>query len=313
MTALLFLLAIIAGSLILVKGTRIFITSASKIARHFRVSEYTISFLLIATATSLPETMVGITSALDKNPILSFGNAVGSNIALLTLIPALPILLGTTLKTHRILTSKDIYYGGFFSLLPLLLTIDGKLSRIDGVVLITLWLFYIVSMLRKSRGIESLIDRVERTNLWKQVIFFLLGLGMILGASEMIVSSAEKISASLGLGLAFIGLTITAIGTSLPEIAFSIEAARKHKPGEILGDILGSLVTNSTMVLGVTAVIFPIQIPGRIGINPTAVFMIISLAIFLRASQTQEKLDKWEAITMLFVYVLFILGEYLLT
>lgn len=310
MPAPLLILAIIGLSVTLIKATEHLVLSASKIARRLGISEYTISFLLIATATSLPETMVGITSALDKNPILSFGTAIGSNIALLTLIPALPILLGSVIHTRYAIVSKDIYFGSLFAMFPLLLSLDGSLNRIDGIILLIAYVGYTQVVLRRSKGIESLVDIVERTNVVKQFIVFILSLSFVLISSNLIVKLAEVLSNRLGMGLAFIGLTITAIGTSLPEITFSIQAARKHKQGEVLGDIIGSLIVNSTLVLGVTAVIFPIILTSTL-INISGImFMLLSLALFLRIVKTQAKIDKWEAVVMIFIYILFIAGEY---
>jgi len=314
MPSLLYFVVIFISSYLLIKSTALFINSSTKIARFFSLSGYTVTFLLIAISTSLPETVVGITSALEKNPILSFGNAIGSNIAMLTLVLAIPILIGTNIGTHQAIKSGDIYRMGIFSLLPILLSIDGTLTKIDGIILLTGYVGNALLVIRRSTGLENLIDRFEHgyINIWKQAVVFGLALLLIVASSEAIVRSATSISDALGLSLGFVGLTLTAIGTSLPELTFTISAMKRRKPQEVLGDITGGVIANSTFVLGITSIIHPIVV-NKSNIGPsTLIFMIITLAIFLRVAKTKEKLDKKEAVVLLGVYVLFILVEYYL-
>jgi cation:H+ antiporter len=301
---------IIISSVVLIKAVTLFIRSTAKIAHHFKISGYTISFLLIAIATSLPETVVGITSALEGNPVLSYGNALGSNIALLTIIVAIPSLINSGLKTREIYRTHDIYYTALFSLLALVLSLDGTLSRIDGIALLVSYTIYILAVLRRSHGIESLFDSLERINIWKEFVLFTIALILLLVASDGIVTSAVNLSQALGLGLAFIGLTLTAIGTSLPEIAYSIGAVKSHKENDVLGDVIGSVVANSTLVLGITSVIHPITLPSlELSISSVS-FMLVSLLLFLVFASTNRRLEKYEAFILVNIYVLFVIVEY---
>jgi cation:H+ antiporter len=303
---------ILISSLILIKAVSMFIRSASKIAHHFKISGYTISFLLVAIATSLPETVVGITSAIEKNPILSYGNALGSNIALLTIIVAIPGLINSGIKTREIYRTHDIYYTALFSLLALSMSLDGQISRMDGVALLVSYIIYIVAVLRRSHGIESLFDTLERINIWKQAVFFTVSLVLLLIASEGIVKGAINLSSSLGLGLAFVGLTVTAIGTSLPEIAYAIRAVKDNKENEILGDVIGSVVANSTLVLGITAVIYPIKLPS-LGMSISSImFLLISLLLFLIFASTKRRLERFETVILFTLYLVFVAVEFFL-
>jgi cation:H+ antiporter len=305
---------ILIASIILIQAVKLFIDSSSKLARHFGISAYTISFLIIAVATSLPEVVVGITSALDKNPILSFGNAIGSNVALLTLVIAFPVLFATEkgISTRTILHSKDAYYSTFFALLPIALIVDGELTQIDGIILLSAYIFYFIMVWRRSSPIEHLLEHFEGVNVWREAFFFFLSLLLLLVASEMIVKAALSLSVQLNWGLTFIGLTITAIGTSLPEIAFTMGAAKRRFQQEVLGDIVGSIVANSTLVLGITSVIHPIKITnGEIGFSSLLLFVAI-LLIFLRFTRTREKIDKFEALVLLSLYFVFVIAEYYL-
>lgn len=309
------LVLILAGSIALVTAVKLFIESSSKIARHWGVSGYTISFLIVAIATSLPEVVVGITSAIANNPILSLGNAVGSNVALLTLVISVPILLNTSpgLSTRSVLHSKDAYYTLFFSLLPIALMLDGTLHRYDGLILLVVYCIYFFIVWKRSKGVEKILEQLEEINVWKQAVVFIGSLLLLLASSEAIVRAAIGLSSGIGLSVAFIGLTITAIGTSLPELAFTIGAASEGRhQQEILGDVVGSIVANSTVVLGFTAIITPIEIVnGQFGIF-TVLSFVFMLLIFLRMIKTREKIDKGEALVLLFMYFGFLAFEFYL-
>lgn len=303
---------ILVGAVFLVKAVDIFIISSTKIAQHFNISGYTISFLLVAIATSLPETVVAINSGFAKQPLLSYGNAMGSNITLVTLVIALPIILGKDMVTRSVLLSRDAYYSTFFAFLPAFLSFDGNLSRIDGLILLIAYITYLSSVIKKSRGIERLVQRFEKINIWKTFVLFVISLIGLLASSRGIVLGAINISQEMGWALSFVGLTITSLGTSLPEIAFVISSETKNNQREILGDIIGSVVANSTLVLGITAVIYPIQLHHSSFSSSTILFLTIALLVFLKFSISKQKLEKYEAFILLGIYMLFLLTEYFL-
>lgn len=313
MTPLVSTLLIVVASIVTVPAVKLFISSLSKISRHIGISAYTISFLIVAIATSLPDIVVGITSALEGNPNLSFGNAIGSNITLLTLVIALPVFFSLKgISTRTILHSRDAYYAVFLALLPITLIVDGTLTRTDAIILLVTYFIYFIRVWRQSSQIEQILEQFEHVNIWKESFIFLFSLVLLLGASEAIVRAASSLSVELGLGLTFVGLTITALGTTLPEIAFTLGAAQGRHQQEILGDIVGSIVANSTFVLGITAIIHPITIlNGEVSFSSLGLFVII-LLIFLRFSRTREKLDKLEAFVLLILYFVFLVGEYYL-
>ena len=305
---------ILAGSITLVFAVNLFIESSSKIAKKFGVSGYTISLLLVSVATSLPEVVVAVTSALEGTPILSFGDAMGSNVTLVTLVLAHPILINTSkgISTRTILHSKDAYYAILFGILPVLLAIDGTLSRTDGLALMGLYIFYMTVVWRRSKGVEKIIEKIEHVNLWKQFVIFTVSLLLLLGASETIVQTALYMSESVGWDLAFIGVSITAIGTSLPEIAFTITASNGRYQQQILGDIVGSVVANSTAVLGTASMIHPIRIGTEIGHIGLVIFNTLIMLTFIGFVRSREKVDKAEAATLIIIYLLFLASQYYL-
>ncbi len=305
------ILVILTASVALIKGVDLFVKSVSRLAVRFKISAYTVSFFLVAVATSIPETVVAIGSSLEGNSILSFGNAIGSNIALLTIIVAIPCLMTVGLPTRTILNSKDIYYTALSSLLPVILILDGTLGKNDGIVLLLSYAVYVVAVLRKATGLEQIKDGFENVKVLKEIGLFLVGLLILLGASELIVLGAENLSVAMGISLGFIGLTVTALGTSLPEISYSISATRQGQKETVLGDVVGSIVANSTLVLGITALIYPVSIEGSsIGVT-TLFFLVLSLLVFLRFARTKEKLDTVEGISLMLLYLVFLVVSFM--
>lgn len=303
----------IFAGLVIVRSIKAFINSSTKLAHIFNISEYTISFLLISLATSLPELVVSITSGIEKNSVLSYGNAVGSNLALLTLVVAIPVLISAPISTREIIKSKDIYYSSFFLFLALAFALDGVITRIDGFILIVGYLIYIQGVIKKITVFERILEKFEHINAWKEIVIFSASLIFLLLASEGIVRSAINLSNQLEVNLGYLGLTLTALGTSLPEIAYVISLARtKVNTEEILGDIIGSIVANSSLILGVAAVIYPINLKGTHLGFPTILFIISTLFLFLAFSKSDEVINKKEAWVLLLVYFLFLTVEFLL-
>jgi len=299
-------------AILLIKAVDVFINSSTKIAQYFKISGYTISFLLVALATSLPEVVVSVTSGIAKKSLLSYGDAMGSNIALITLVISLPILLGKNIVTRSVLHSRDIYYATFFAFLPALLSVDGDIERSDGIILIIAYVAYLTSVMKRSRGVERIMQHFDNINIVNSIGLFIFSLLLLLASSRGIVLGAVNLSVQMGWALSFVGLTITAIGTSLPEIAFVISSEAKDNQREILGDIVGSVVANSTLVLGIAAVIYPIKLAySSIG-SSTILFLTISLLLFLKFTISKQKLEKSEALVLTSVYVIFILTEYFL-
>lgn len=307
---------LVVSALVISRAIKVFINSSTKLAQLLKISEYTISFLVISVATSLPELVVAITSGLRQNSILSYGDAIGSNLALLTLVMAIPVLVGHSLSTKDIIRSNDIYYSAFFLTLALAMALDGVITRLDGGILIVGYLYYSNSVLKRGTVLENLMDRFkrERTNVWREGVLFVLSLLFLLVASQGIVRSAIDISTNLDISLGFVGLTITALGTSLPEIAFVLGIMNDDhgNKDEILGDVVGSVVANSTLVLGTAAMFWPINLgESKFGFS-TIMIILSTLLLFLAFSKTDEEIDKREAITLLVIYVIFVSLEYYL-
>lgn len=314
----LYILIFVGSCLVLVRSGTWVIRSLTRIARVLEWSKFLVAFVLMAFATSLPELFVGITSALHHQPELSFGNVIGSNIINLTLIVALAVFLASGLKLKRKVARTDSLLTALFAFLPILMILDGSLSRPDGVILlVALWIYLTFLFKRRAKRVKAFSNSLIRDlprfkSFLKDIGLFLGGIGLLLLSAEGIVWSASSFAEAFGLPLITLGILIVALGTNLPEIVFGVKAVAMGHKEMVLGNLMGSVIANSTLVLGVTVLIYPLQIfklsPYLVGIIFT-VFTALFFAIFAR---TDRKITRKEALALLSIYVLFVASQLLI-
>lgn len=319
MIILLYSLIFLISCVVVIKSASLTIKALVKIAKFLKWSEFFVSFLLMAIATSLPELFVGITSAIHGIPQLSFGNIIGSNIINLTLVISIAVLLGGKLVADNLTTQRTTIYTALAALLPLLLMLDGKISRIDGVLLLVVLGFYlrwIFKMKNKFKEkFNNFIDKTEESTIFflKDLTMFFVGVLLLILSSEGIVWTSSKMAISLGIPAVVIGTVLVALGTNLPEIIFSIKAIKMGHKGMVLGNLMGSVIFNSTLVLGITVLISPLKIfafsPYVVGIAFT-IFVVLFFRLFIKSKQS---ISKKEALLLLAIYLTFIATQFVLS
>lgn len=307
------LIVFIVSLAVLIISGSLLVKSLSKIATFLRLSEYVIGFILLAFATSLPEFFVGISSALNKNGSLILGTIMGSNIANLTIIIGIPILLARGIKIQSKKTKKDSLWMIGFVMLPLILMLIGnQISRIDGIILISIFCFYIYKLIREGKKFtKQLENRISR---WKVVAFvfvFIASIGLLYFSSEYVVKYASLLAVDIAIPVIFIGLFMVAFGTSLPELVSGISAVMKGHNEMSIGNIIGSVIANSSLVLGVSALIFPIQANFYYFIVSIS-FMILVAVIFTAFVEERNKISWTEGTALLMLYIFFLIVEFYL-
>lgn len=309
--AFLYIFVIILASVILVKSAHWIIKTLTYLAQYLRVPEFVVAFILAGIATSLPELFVGISAALNKTPILSLSNVLGSNIANLTLILGLTVILIKGLESETRTVQRNISYTSVLIIYPILLTLDGSLSRIDGLGLLVLFALYILILFHQSQDFTKKLERAYRKYLIKNLILFIISMILLLISAYIIVQASDRLAIELNISLFLIGLFLIAIGTSLPELVFGIQAATKKHKGMILGNILGSIAVNSTAVLGVTAIISPIMIKDINLLISSAMFMLVAYLLFIFFTRSKNRISWQEAFILFFFYMAFIIIQFL--
>jgi len=263
----------------------------------------------MATVTSFPEMFVGISAALGNEPTLALGNVLGANIILLTLVFGVVLILGQGVHSHSVIARKDALYMFLFSLAPGFLLLDGTLARGDAIVLMILYGLYVMRLLEQKNAFHETIEKVSRKQLVKSVGIFIVGAVLLFFASQVLVFSAKNIATLLSLEIGLVGLLLVALGTSIPELMFTVRTARKEHDALLFGDLIGSVVTNSTLVLAITALIRPIVIPDVSLYVVPGIFLATVLVLFEIIVRQNKQLGVLEGIVLVFIYLLFLLTE----
>jgi cation:H+ antiporter len=271
--------------------------------------EFLISFFLIAFISILPETMISIVSAIQGNPELGLGTLLGSNVTDLTLVLGIATLFAVKkIKINSKILKNNLFYV-LLLLFPILLGIDGKFSRIDGLILILVGTLFLVKIYADNSKVYKTNKHSKREPFTKPLLLLLLSLGIILLSAFYTVKFAVNFANDIKLPIVLIGITIIAIGTCLPELIFSLKAIRKHHGELALGDIMGTVVIDSTIILGVIALISPFSYNLN-NIYITGSALVLSGILVTRFMKTDKVLSKIEGLLLILFYIIFILIEF---
>ncbi len=266
---LLYIFAVIGGLALLVYGADRFIYGAAGTADALKVSPLIIGLIIVGFGTSAPEILVSGTAALQGNPELGFGNAIGSNIANIALVLGAAALI-MPLKVDSQTLRREFPALLAVSLATFFLVLDGHISRIDsgillvGIVVILFLLAYIASHKKSSDPlVEEFNEEIPHDiSIRRGLVWLIVGLCLLIVSAEILVWGAVKIAQTFGISDLIIGLTVIAIGTSLPELAASIMSAIRDEHDLIIGNIIGSNMFNLLAVIGIAGMISPGEFPA---------------------------------------------------
>ena len=271
---------LLVSIIVIGKGAVWLVDAAARVAKHFGISELVIGLTVVAFGTSAPEFGVTILAAIRGMGDISVGNIVGSNIF------NLGFILGGTAIIHSLKTSRTIVFrDGIFLLFGgILLSVflwDLTLSKIEGIVLFTLLVLYLLYLYFKKETIET-EEPTHAMYRWDPILLF-LGIGLVIVGSHFLVESAVSIARFMGVSDWVIGATIIAAGTSAPEFATSLTAAMKSRYGMSVGNLIGSDIFNLFGVLGVAGMMRNLSVGHDVQINLIILsFMIAVVLIFMR-------------------------------
>jgi cation:H+ antiporter len=315
-----YLFLIFLFSLLLIKATDILIINLKALAKASRMGDFVVTTLILALATSLPEFFVGITSALEGQPNLSLGNVAGSNIANISLVIGGAALIGGSFAVKGVFLRRDVFYAFLAGAAPLILLLDRSLSRVDGLILLALYGFYNVWVLAERRkemaqieekGIVSrLLRRLNHQGTRRELGWIFLGMALLLFSADMIVNLATKITLGVQIPIFLVGLFLVSIGTTLPELAFEIKVVREQKSSMVFGNLLGSIVANGTLIIGVVSLISPIKIQAFEEYLLATVTYVVIFSIFYYFIRTKRRLERWEGAFLIGFYLAFVLAEF---
>ena len=288
---------LVAGLVLILVGANILTEGASAIARRIGVSELVVGLTVVAFGTSAPELAISVLAAVGGSAPLAIGNVVGSNIFNILVIIGVTALVRPIVMERSVMT-MEIPMVLLSSVVLLVLGNSGwlngygdnEVSRVAGIFLLVFFLLFMRYTFASARhpdfsGKDAAPsggsgDEKPPMAVWKSVLFVLGGLAALVWGGDRFVEGASGIAQGLGVSEAVIGLTIVAAGTSLPELATSVVAAVKGRPGLALGNVIGSNIFNVLMVLGLSATIRPLPF-GGIGNFDLGTLLVASVLFWL--------------------------------
>ena len=282
------IVAVVLGLALLVWSADRFVEGAAATARHLGMPALLIGMVVVGFGTSAPEMVVSALASLQGNPGIALGNAYGSNIANIALILGLTALI-SPIVVHSQILRKELPVLTAVSVLAAAQLWDGHLSRLDAVVLLGVFAvlmgWSILQGLRErsdNLGVEMEQELVAHPMpLRRALVWLVVGLVLLIVSSRILVWGAVTIAQALGVSDLIIGLTIVAIGTSLPELASSLAAVRKGEHDLALGNIIGSNLFNTLVVVGIAGAIHPLDIPPEVLTRDMAVMGALTLSLFV--------------------------------
>lgn len=325
--------ALAVGFVLLIGGGEVLVRGAGGLAATLGISPLVVGLTVVAFATSAPEFAVSVDAALSGYPGLAVGNVVGSNIANILLILGLTAIVAPLVATSRIVR-VDIPIMVLFSLVLLLVALDGTISFLDGLLLFAGLVAYVVATIvisRKQSGGRAAAaseepvgdgaaddssgsDSADETRsssvaashpVLVSSALVIVGVVMLVVGARLLVTAASDLAAAWGMSDLVIGLTVVAVGTSLPELATSMVAAIRGERDLAIGNIVGSNMFNIGAVLGMTSLIAPIEIAAGAIRFDLPIMLAVSLAL-LPIAFTGLAIARWEGVLFTGFYAAYI-------
>ena len=275
----------------LIYGADFIIKESERIALKFNISHFVIGATLVAVGTSLPEMAVSMSASLKGSADIAVANVIGSTIFNISLVLGVVFLLAKKISPNRDLFAKDSAWSLFPILVFILMSIDGKLNYIDGILFLFLMAGYVLFLIQSNQVEEVDDDLIKEEFVWlKTALLLLVGFCFVIGGAHFAIDSAGNIARNFGVSEWVIGLFLVAFGTSLPELMISIKSALKNNADLAIGNIIGSNVANFTMVLGLSSIINPLNVDLHANFFDIAAAFIVSLMlVFITANKLYNK------------------------
>lgn len=302
---------LIIGLVVLIYGANFLVDGGSALAHRLKVSNMVIGLTVVAFGTSTPELVVNVVSSMDGSSALALGNVLGSNIFNILAILGVTALI-VPLGVKKMTTWVEIPLAVLAAVLVLLFINGdpaGTITRAEGICLLCFFVIFLVYTLMLAKfGAAGDGEEIEIKNysVGKSVLFILLGLVGLIGGGRLLVNGAVSIAQSMGISERIIGLTIVSIGTSLPELATSIIAARKKNADMAIGNVVGSNIFNTFLILGASATITPLQVPQGILLDLIVNIVAAGLLFLFIFTGRGRKISRWEGGILLVIYIVYL-------
>lgn len=293
---------------ILVRSAMFAIDSIVKFSKRTRIGELAVGFVIVAVATSTPEIGVAVFSTYDDNVGITLGDIFGSNVTNIALIAALFLLVSPVKQISPNALHRFFPLLAGASLIPLLLLLIQQGTQFIGIVLLAAFAFFIYHTFKSGAKETKETKEKESGSPYKPLLFFFIGIAIVITSAKFIVDSASSIAEYSGIRESVIGATIISLGTSLPELTVDLVAVRKKHLDLAIGDIIGSCITNITLVLGLVLVLSSAEI--NFGILSTLISFAIISPIVMFLLLRKGRVSIHQSLILFSIYVVFLVAIY---
>ena len=297
------------GFIILLGSGHFLVQGSVSLSQYFKVSKLVIGLTVVAFGTSAPELIVSIESALKGHPEIALGNVIGSNISNIALVLALAAIVAPiTVRRSSLLFDWPVMMA--VSVLFYVLSLNGLLGRIEGIIFCSLLAGYLFFLMRQSRNQNfKLVEIPEkpRFSLLVSILIVAAASVLLIIGANLIIDNAVIIATNFGMSERAISISLIAVGTSLPELVTSLVAAFQKESDISVGNILGSNIFNILSVLGITAIITPIPVSELLRDFDTLWMLGISLLFFVMLIPLRKSIiTRLNGILLLMVYFIYL-------
>jgi len=291
-------------------GAGIIISSVEKIAGQLKASTFVVSFFILGLITSTPEISIGLNAVRTREPEIFIGTLLGGTVVLMLLIIPIFGILGNGVKLNHDLGDKNLLLSLLYILLPILLLVDGKASRYDALVLLLFYMSIVVLVYKRRSIKEEVLGHLhakENLNLFKEIIYILAGLALVLYSSNLLVRGIEFFAERFQLSELVLSLLVLSVGTNIPELSIAVRSAYRGGKDVAFGNYLGSAVANS-LVLGALTLLY-----GSVLLNTNLIGILVAMlggiGLFYIFVRSKDSLSRGESLVLLVGYFSFILYE----
>ncbi len=308
--SLLLILGLLAAMLVLIPINGLIINALGFLGQSLKLKREVLITLIIGFAVSLPELLIAINALIFNQPELAVGNALGSGLILMTLVAGLIAIYTKSFKTNTMFSRKHLVFMSLATTLPIALAFDGRISRTDGIILIITYVIYLLILVSTKSSYSIIAQNVKnRKKSILNIVIVLIGLCAAFIAAYIANYISRELFVMTNFSLFFIGLIFVAPLGAIPELIFEMELNKKGKSNLTLGELFTSIVTNTTLIIGITALFAPISIVTNVVFYFAAFFFVVVLILFNIYVHSKDSLDWKEGLMLVLAYIIFLLSS----
>lgn len=296
------------GFVLLIKGADFLVNGGVSIAKKYKIPSTIIGMTIVAFGTTAPELVVNVIGSVNGSGELVFGNIIGSNITNILLILGISTIIYPLTVDDRVTILRYILYSFVATIVCFVFVArSGLVNRVDGVILLSIFVYFLYSTFSGKHHLSdnSKIGVIKARNSSTAVIFVVLGILGLTSGGKLVIDGATQIARSFGVNESVIGLTIVALGTSLPELFTSVVAAVRKNTDIAIGNVIGSNIFNLLWILGISAVIRPINVSDNAYLDVISAGVTTLLLFSFLQIGKKHKLTRIHGVTFLILYIVY--------